>query len=56
MVIQPGDEQIQGLDLVDSMPEELWTEIHNTVQEEMTKTIPPPPPAKKRNAKSKVVV
>ena len=28
------------LDLVDRMPEELWMEIHNTVQEPVTKTIP----------------
>ena len=28
------------LDLVDRVPEELWTEVHNTVQESVTKTIP----------------
>ena len=28
------------LDLVDRVIEELWTEVHNTVQEVMTKTIP----------------
>ena len=28
------------LNLVDRMPEELWMEIHNTVQEPVTKTIP----------------
>ena len=28
------------LDLVDSVPEELWREIHNIVQEVVTKTIP----------------
>ena len=28
------------LDLVDRVPEELWIEIHNTVQEAVTKTIP----------------
>ena len=33
------------------MPEELWMEVHNTVQEAVTKTIP-----KKKNARSKVVV
>ena len=27
------------LDLVDRVIEELWTEVHNTVQEVMTKTI-----------------
>ena len=30
----------KGLDLVDIMPEGLWTEIHNIVQEAVTKTIP----------------
>ena len=29
-----------AVDLVGRMPEELWTEIHNIVQEVMTKTIP----------------
>ena len=29
-----------GLDLVAPVPEELWMEIHNIVQEAMTKTIP----------------
>ena len=29
-----------GLDLVNRVPEELWTEICNTVQEALTKTIP----------------
>ena len=32
--------RFKGLDLVDQVPEELWMEIHNTVQEVMTKTIP----------------
>ena len=32
--------RFKGLDLVDRVPEELWTEIHNIVQEAMTKTIP----------------
>ena len=25
--------RFKGLDLVDRVPEELWTEVHNTVQE-----------------------
>ena len=29
----------KGLDLVDRVPEELWTEVHNIVQEAVTKTI-----------------
>ena len=28
------------LDLVDRVPEELWMEVHNTVQEAVIKTIP----------------
>ena len=29
----------KGLDLVDRVPEELWTEVHNTVEKAVTKTI-----------------
>ena len=32
--------RFKGLDLVDRVPEELWTDVHNTVQEAVTKTIP----------------
>ena len=32
--------RFRGLNLVDSMPEEIWMEVHNTVQEAVTKTIP----------------
>ena len=32
--------RFEGLDLVERVPEELWMEIHNTVQEAVTKTIP----------------
>ena len=32
--------RFKGLDLVDSVPEELWTEAYNIVQEAVTKTIP----------------
>ena len=32
--------RFEGLDLVDRVPEELWTEAHNTVQEAVIKTIP----------------
>ena len=31
--------RFKGLDLVDRVPEELWTDIHNIVQEVVTKTI-----------------
>ena len=32
--------RFKGFNLIDRMPEELWTEVHNTVQEAMIKTIP----------------
>ena len=32
--------RFKGLDPVDRVPEELWTEVHNTVQEAVNKTIP----------------
>ena len=32
--------RFKGLDLIDRVPEELWTEVHNTVQEVVIKTIP----------------
>ena len=32
--------RFKGLDLVDTVPEELWAEIHNIVQEVVIKTIP----------------
>ena len=30
----------KGLDLLNRVPEELWTEVHNIVQEAVTKIIP----------------
>ena len=39
----------KGLDLVDRVPEELWTEVRNTVQEVASKTIP----KKKKRKKEK---
>ena len=30
----------KGLDLIDRVPEELWTEVRDTVQEAVIKTIP----------------
>ena len=38
--------RFKGLDLIDMMPEELWTEVSDIVQEAVIKTIP-----KKRNEK-----
>ena len=32
--------KFKGLDLIDRVPEELWMEVCNTVQEVMIKTIP----------------
>ena len=32
--------RFKGLDLIDRVPEELWTEVHNIVQEVVIKTIP----------------
>ena len=38
--------RVKGLDLTDTVPEELWTEVPDIVQEAVIKTIP-----KKRNSK-----
>ena len=38
--------RFRELDLIDRLPEELWTEVYDTVQETGIKTIP-----KKKNAK-----
>ena len=38
--------RFKGLDLIDGVPDELWTEVHDIVQETRIKTIP-----KKKNAK-----
>ena len=38
--------RFKGLDLIDRVPEELWMEVHDIVQEAVIKTIP-----RKRNAK-----
>jgi len=32
--------RFKRLDLIDRVPEELWTEVHDIVQEAMIKTIP----------------
>ena len=39
----------KGLDLIDRVPEELWTEVHDIVQEGVIKTIPPKMKCKKQN-------
>ena len=32
--------RVKGLDLIHRVPEELWTEVRDTVQEAMIKTVP----------------
>ena len=44
--------RFKGLDLIDRVPEEVWTEVCNIVQEVVIKTIPP----KKEMQKGKIVV
>ena len=41
-----GSDRFKVLDLLDNVPEELWTEVHNIVQEVVIKPFP-----RKRNAK-----
>ena len=44
--------RFKGLDLIDRVPEELWMEFHDMVQEAVIKTIP----KKKERQKSKMAV
>ena len=44
--------RFKGLDLVDRVTEELWTEVCNIVQEVVTKTIPKKKKYKKENSVS----
>ena len=41
--------RFKGLDMIDSVPDELWTEVHDIVQETGIKTIPMESNAKKQN-------
>ena len=41
--------KFKGLDLVNSVPEELWMEVHNIVQEEANKTMPKKKKGKKQS-------
>ena len=41
--------RFKGLDLLERVPEEIWTEVHDIVQEEVIKTIP----TKKKYKKAK---
>ena len=44
--------KFKGLDLINRVPEELWIEVHDIIQEAVIKTIPP----KKEMQKGKMVV
>ena len=44
--------RFKKLDLIDRVPEELWTEVHDIVQEAVSKTIP----KKKKCKEAKMVV
>ena len=44
--------RFKGLDLIDRVPEELWTEVHDIVQEAVIKTIP----MKKKRKKTKLLL
>ena len=39
MIIAKVTNRFKGLDLIERMPEELWTEVHDIVQEAVIKTI-----------------
>ena len=41
--------RFKGLDLIDRVPDELWTEVHDSLQETGIKTIP-----KKKNCKEAI--
>ena len=41
--------RFKGLDLIDRVPEELWTKVHDIIQEAVIKTIP----KKKKGKKAK---
>ena len=41
--------RFKGLDLIDRVPEELWTEVCNLVQEAVIKTIPKEKNARRQN-------
>ena len=41
--------RFKGLDVIDRMPEELWTEVHDIVREAVIKTIPKKKKYKRQN-------
>ena len=42
-------DRFKGLDMIDRVPEELWTEVHDILQETGIKTIPMEKKCKKAN-------
>ena len=48
--------RFKGLDLKDRVPEELWTEVHNIVQQAVIKTIPKKKKCKKAKRLSEEVL
>ena len=48
--------RFKGLDLIDTVPEEVWTEVRDTVQEAAIKTIPKKKKWKMQKQKSKITV
>ena len=51
MIIREVTDRFKGLDLIERVPEVLWKEVCDIVQEAVIKTIP-----RKSNAKGKMVV
>ena len=48
--------RFKGLDLIHRVPDELWMEVHDIVQETEIKTIPKKKIKKKKKQKSKMAV
>ena len=48
--------RFKGLDLIDRVPEELWMEVHDIVQEAVIKTIPKEKKCKKEQWLSEVAL
>ena len=48
--------RFKGLDLIDRVPEELWTEVHDIVQEAVIETIPKKKKCKKAKWLSEVAL
>ena len=48
--------RFKGLDLIDTVPDELWMEVRDTVQEAVAKTIPKKKKCKKAKGLSKEIL